>query len=382
MKIVLNGALLNRRYSGVEVSIANLAAALAGSNGDSGDDIRFLVPVEWPGADITGPGFTTSRVALPAHFRPLRIAWEQVVLPSRMVFNRPDALHCPGYVAALASPVPVVLTIYDCQALTHPEYCRPANSLYYRLLMPLSVARAGRVIVPSEHTRRELVTHFPGAAAKCRVIPLGIGKEFIRVTDPAEIARVRAQHSLPSSFMLFVGRTDPRKNVGRLIDAFGILKRDCGDERKLVIAGQSGGSHAALVSQVRRLGMEKEVIFTGFVPPENLPALYSMADCLVFPSLDEGFGLPPLEAMECGTPVVTSNTTALSETTGDAALQVNPGDSNAIAAAVRELLTRRDLAATLAAKGLERCRMYTWEKAAAETRVVYHELAGLREHKP
>lgn len=350
--------------SGVETAIANLARALA--RGGREDYLLYL-PDNAPLEELDSPHFQTRRCHLPARSRLLRMAWEQFVLPRLLRRDRIDLLQAPGYLAPLRAGVPVVITVYDLIALRFPRLCTPANTLNYRCQLPSSIRRAAGIIVPSEATRRDLVTLFPAAASKVRVIPLGIGREFGAGADAARGEALRGRYALPDRFVLFVGQLEPKKNVAGLVRGFAALRADGHRKHKLVIAGSRGWGCAEFERAVRELGLEQDVIFPGFIPAADLPALYSLADLFVFPSLYEGFGLPPLEAMACGVPVVVSNRGSLPEIVGDAALLVDPLDANALAQAMRNLLTQDDLRRTQVQKGLARTRLFTWERTARMT---------------
>ena len=364
MRIAINGILLSRCVSGVETAIANLARALA--QGGREEYLLYL-PHNAPLEELASPHFQTRRCHLPGRARPLRMAWEQFVLPRLLRRDRVDLLHAPGYLAPLRAGVPVVITVYDLIALLFPRLCTLSNTLNYRCQLPGSIRRAAGIIVPSETTRRDLVTLFPAAADKVRVIPLGIGREFTAGADPARGEELRGRYALPDRFILFVGQLEPKKNIAGLVRGFAALRAGGHRQHRLVIAGSHGWGCAEFERAVRQFGLEQEVIFPGFIPAVELPALYRLADLFVFPSLYEGFGLPPLEAMACGVPAVVSNRGSLPEIVSDAALQVEPLDADALARAMRNLLTQDELRRTQVQKGLARARMFTWERTARMT---------------
>jgi glycosyltransferase involved in cell wall biosynthesis len=372
MRIAVNGMLLGELRSGVEISILGLARALAQFGRE---DYVFYVPRNAPGPDLAGPRFRTLRIGIPTRSRPLRIAWEQAALPRRLIRDGVAVLHAPGYVAPAAARVPVVATVYDAIALTHPEWCTALNRLHYRLLVPLTVRRARFVAVPSEATRAALVDRLGIGPAKIRIVPLGVDERFAPIHDAARLAQVRQKYALPPRFILFAGRQDPRKNLERLIESFAALKA-AGLPHDLVLAGRDGRGTAAVRAAVRRLGLAGSVRFPGFVPTEDLAGLYNTAELFVFPSLYEGFGLPPIESMACGVPVVTSRGGAIPEVVGDAAQLVDPTDGAALARAVLEALNNGDLRRRLAAAGLERAARFTWRRAAEAMDRCYREAAG------
>ena len=366
MHITLNAMLLTPPFTGVELSILNLARALA-QHGHH--HYHFIIPSHCPESDISSPRFSTSRIRPPLPGRPGRILWEQLILPRRLRHARPDLLHAPGYVAPFLAPVPCVLTIYDLIALRHPEWCKRANHLHYRLLLPHSARHAAGIIVPSEATRRELLKLVPAAEPHTRVIPLGVPAEFRELPDTT-VRPVLDRLGLQPPFLLFVGQMEPKKNIPVLLEAYHQLKTTHGIEHKLVIAGNRGWRCREIDAAVQRFGLA-DVLFTGYVSTNDLAALYNAADLFVFPSLYEGFGLPPLEAMACGVPVVCSDRGALPEVTGDAAEVVSDLTPAGLAAAVHHVLTTPDRRRTLIANGLRRAPKFTWQSTARQTEDFY-----------
>jgi glycosyltransferase involved in cell wall biosynthesis len=250
-------------------------------------------------------------------------------------------------------------------------------------MMPRFLRAADAVIAVSECTKRDAIRFYRIPEEKITVIYEGVNPRF-RPASPEAIAAVRARYGLPERFILYVGTIEPRKNLTTLLEAFHHLLATY--DLRLVIVGKKGWLYERFFRRLRELGLENRVLFTGYVPDEDLPAIYSAADLFVFPSLYEGFGLPVLEAMACGTPVICSNTSSLPEVAGDAALLVDPTDARALTGAMEQVLTNERLWATLRAKGMERARGFTWEKAAYRTWEVYQQVissfSGPRRDKP
>ena len=269
--------------------------------------------------------------------------WYPAVLPRKARGGEIDVLHCPGHRAPLRSSVPVVVTLHDLAVVRHPETFNRWTRWYSRAMLPRIVRAAARVIAVSSFTAREAVELLELDEGKIRVIPHGVAPPF----EPEG-------QSATGTYALAVGTIEPRKNLPRSADA----ARRAGVELRVV--GPEGWGDVGVQS-------------LGFVSDEVLAALYRGAECLVFPSLYEGFGLPVLEAMACGTPVVTSNTGALAEVAGDAAVLVDPYDVDAIAAGIEEARRRRD---ELRAKGLERVGPFRWDETARRTVEVYREAAA------
>jgi glycosyltransferase involved in cell wall biosynthesis len=377
MRVALNGLLLSRSFSGVEVAILNLAHALAEYGTE---DYTLYVPGRFPLPSIESESVTTRRTWMPTHFRPVRILWEQLVLPRLLSRGGFDLVHSPGYLAPLLTRTPVVITVYDIIALQFPDWCTPTNRMNYGLMLPRAIRKAAGIIVPSEATRKDVIACFPAAATKTRAIPLAAGSEFGVAPDPADCEAARRRYGLPESYILFVGNLEPKKNLVRLVEAYALL-RERGTGHGLVIAGSPawGGEH--LRARIRALGLEGSVVLTGVVRPEDLPCVYAMADVFAFPSLYEGFGLPPLEAMAAGVPVVASNRASLPEVTGDAAILVDPLRADAIADAIQDVLSNGELRNRLVAKGRERTRMFSWSRTARATEAFYRQVLEQRQKR-
>jgi glycosyltransferase involved in cell wall biosynthesis len=229
------------------------------------------------------------------------------------------------------------------------------------------VRRARAVIAISDFTRDEVVRLLHIPAERIHVTYPGVDGSF-RPYPPDQVAAFRRQRGLPERYILYVGNLEPRKNLPRLVEAYAQLSYL---EIPLVLAGARGWGYAELFQRVEELDLAGQVLFPGFVPPEELPLWYNGAIALVFPSIYEGFGLPPLEAMACGTPVLTSNASSLPEVVGEAGLQVPPNDVEALAAALQRLVQNAELRADLRQRGWERARHFTWERMAQETAALY-----------
>jgi glycosyltransferase involved in cell wall biosynthesis len=301
-------------------------------------------------------------------------AWEQVGVPMALVGRNVDVFHSPLALPLFCRPAGI-MTIHDLCFLTHRATFTRRMWLYFRIFLPLSVRRARIVLTVSQTSRQALIDLMHVGPEKIRVIPNGIAEDFQPPKDQAELCRVRTRYGLPSSFILYVGTLEPRKNVLRLLRACQRLWSAGEMPHKLVIAGRRGWLFRDVLDFVRESRLHEHVVFTGYVAPGDLPALYAMATVLVYPSLCEGFGLPPLEAMACGTPVVGSNRPALPEILGQAARLVDPLDVETLAGAIQAVVGDDRLRATLRTKGLEHARRYRWETSARQTLELYAELA-------
>lgn len=268
-----------------------------------------------------------------------------------------------------------VFTLHDTAYLLFPNYHLLQNRIYLSLMMPRFLARAEAVICISENTQRDALRFYKLDPAKVHVIPEGVEPHFAPITKPHILQSVRERYHLPSRFILSVGTIEPRKNLITLLEAYAAL-RARQPEVGLVVAGGKGWLYESFFERLRVLGLEDVVTLTGYMPEADLPALINCAEVFAYPSVFEGFGLPPLEAMACGVPVVCSNASSLPEVVGEAGLLVAPTDIAAWTRALERALTDAELRADLRAKGLHRAQQFSWEAAARRTLAVY-EAVGL-----
>ncbi|MBC7260731.1 MAG: glycosyltransferase family 4 protein, partial [Chloroflexi bacterium] len=262
-----------------------------------------------------------------------------------------------------------VVTVHDVFARSCPGHSTRSDTLLYRYWLPRVLSHVDAVITDSQASKMDLANFLNIPEETVHVIYGGVSTCYHPISSE-EAARTASRYDLPKRYILFVGSVEERKNLRRLLQACARLWRE-GEVRPLVVVGPHKWKYRRILQTVEELGISEHVIFTGYVPDEALPALYSGADLFVFPSLYEGFGLPPLEAIACGTPVVCSNTSSLPEVVGDAALMVDPYDVEALAEAMHRVLSDTALREELRQKGLARAKMFTWERAARETLAVY-----------
>ncbi|MDQ3069278.1 MAG: glycosyltransferase family 4 protein [Acidobacteriota bacterium] len=302
---------------------------------------------------------------------------EQFSIPLTLKRAGADVFHAPHYVLPPLLPCPSIVTIHDCIHLRFPEYLpnRIAHA-YARTFMSIAATRSARILTVSEASKRDILHFLHPPASKVEVIYNAIDDRFDREPEVADVVRVRQRYQLENPFLLYAGNIKPHKNVDRVIDAFARLKKRGFERLKLLIIGDELSKYPQLRRAVHRHQLHQHVRFLGFVPDATLAVLYRLADVFVFPSLYEGFGLPPLEAMASGTPVVTSNVSSLPEVVGDAALLVDPRDAEAIADAVQRILTDDGLRRSLVQKGLGRAHEFSWERSVRRIREVYLEVGG------
>lgn len=317
-------------------------------------------------------------IVLPGGNPVARLWREHLLLPLACRRERVDLLHCPKSAIPFFSPCPVVVTLHDLIPIRHPETEKFAARLYWRLQIPIAARRSDFIITDSEHARREIMTDFRVPADRVRAVMLAYDPAMLAPRDEAAGRAIRARYGLPDGYILYVGTIQPRKNLDTLIEAFHRLKSGGGMTEKLVIVGRKGWLYEGLFARVRELGLGDDIIFTGFVPDEELPFIYDGARVFVYISLFEGFGLPPLEAMACGVPVVTSDTTSLPEVVGDAGIAVPPTDTAKVAEAIGRVLADPSLAASMGQRGMARARTFSWDATARETLEIYGRVAAGR----
>ncbi len=300
--------------------------------------------------------------------------WTHARLSAEMLTRPPDVLFVPAHVLPLLHPRRSVVTVHDLGYLSYPEAHRPADRRYLDWSTRWNARQATAVLADSAATKADLVRAYGIDGRKVHVVYLGRDETLAPVRDAARLAAVRERYGIAGRYLLYVGTLQPRKNLARVLDAFGRIAGQPGASGvQLVLAGKRGWLHDDLFAQVKRLGLAERVLFPGYIPDEDLPALQSGALAFVFPSLYEGFGIPVLEAGACGVPVITSNTSSLPEVAGDAALLVDPHDVDAIAAAMLRLVEDDALRAELARRGQENVKRFSWEKCARETLAVLEE---------
>ena len=361
--------------AGIGRFVRSLVNALAAMDHDTeyvllyADPPRGIVP-ELPKA----ANFVPRRI--PISDRALTAMWHRLSLPVPvdLLTGRVDVFHSPNFVLAPVWRAAKVLTVHDLAFLLRPECADSKLRDYLEKTVPRSVARADFILADSENTRDDLICLLGVPPAKVEVVPGGVDPNFAPVRDEDALERMRQGVSGGAPFILSVGVIEPRKNLVRLIEAFEMLKARVDLPHRLVLAGKRGWLSDPIYQRAESSPLASEILFPGYVPDIDLPALYSAADLFAFPSLYEGFGLPPLEAMACGTPVVVSNSSSLPEVVGDAALSVEAESTEELADAMVRLFEDSALRARSVAAGLEQARRFTWEAAAEKMLAVYHRL--------
>ncbi len=331
----------------------------------------------------TTRGLDQRTLGLPDNFRVIpsrfptinprvRIPWEQLLAPLLLRRSGADLFHGVHSVVPVSCPVPSVVTVHDLAFIRFPQTFRAYNRIYLDVATRLSVRRAARILVVSEHTRREVIGLLGVAPERVVVTPNAV-REHFRPPDPAVLETFRARKGLPEHFVLYVGTLEPRKNLTTLLEAYAeVAQRQAAP---LLVGGGKGWLYDAVFQRLEALGLRERVRFVGYLDEAELPLWYAAATVFVFPSIYEGFGMPPLEAMACGTPVVASNTSSLPEVVGDAGLTVSPYDPAALAEAISRLLDDADLRQELRERGLRQVRAFSWRVTAERTLAAYEAAA-------
>jgi len=374
MKILINALLLSSRFSGVQFSTENLLLSLAKIDSPL-QNIEVLLPADYPGQLTDGQFVRARKASFAAVNRIKRIFYEHFRLPGLLRKEKVQLYHATGYILPWFLKTPNVLTVHDLIALDHPKYCKNENALYFRLCLPRSIKKADRIIAVSYTVKEDILRRFKIDPEKISVVYHGVDTSFKKIVAREILDRVRRKYQIPQQYILFVGNLEPKKNLVRLIDAFLLLKKKNVIPHKLVIVGQDGWKSEQIYKRLENSDQTSDIVCTGYVDREDLPAIYSMSALFAFPSLYEGFGLPVLEAMACGTPVLISNRGALPEIAGNISPQVDPTSVPDIAAGLLKCLSDEVLRARNVRHGLERVKTFTWENTAWQTLEVYNNLS-------
>ncbi len=358
-------ALVAKR-TGTEHYSANLIRALANlpeaqrysfvlyANIDSEAEAREKLGFDLP------PSWRIRAIPFSRLWTHLRLSWE-------MATRSPGVLFVPSHVVPLWHPRRTVVTIHDLGYLRYPQAHTRLSRLYLHLSTIFSARAARQVIAISEATRRDLVTNYKINPRKIKVVYHGRDPGFAPVLDGVRIEETAARYGVSKPYCLHVGTLQPRKNLDMLVEAWSRLREKMERPPQLLLAGKRGWLYDSLIRAVESRSMGDLIKFADYVEQGDLPVLYSGALAFTFPSLYEGFGLPPLEAMSCGTPVLASSASSLPEVVGDAGLLLDPQDPGAWSDAVQRIMEEGELRQRLSRKGLERAALFTWERCARET---------------
>ena len=372
MRIAFDGTTLTPGRTGVGYYTEHLLQHLAREVESAGHE---LIVVSNQPIDTTQP--------LPRHVRvhdrmrfPLRIAWLQMLAGRVLDSVRADVAHFTNGMLPLGTSAARVVTIHDVSLKLYPE-CHPLRRrVINRPLVAVAAKVADAVVAVSHSARNDLLKFHQIPAERVSVVHEAAGPGFKPIADIRQHARIRMRYGLPERFLLYVGAIEPRKNLPRLMEAFKAARQQ-GVAHELVCVGPYGWSSRDLYRRVDDLGLRRIVHFTGYVPRADLPVIYNLADVFVFPSIYEGFGLPVIEAMACGTPVITANSSSLAEIAAGAAETVDPYDTEALTDAIVRLAADRERRQVLSARGLARAQEFSWERTAKEMLALYGRVAGV-----
>ncbi|MFN6201335.1 MAG: glycosyltransferase family 4 protein [Acidobacteriota bacterium] len=369
MRVALDAIPLVAAKTGIGHYTDALAEALARIHTDHQYTLLSPFDFAFPVTAATPPNL--SKVFLPV--RSIFRRWWLVGLPSLLQISPFDLFHGTNYCIPVFAPCPTVVTVHDLSLFRRSQTHEDDNVRRGKRRIPLMIRRATMIIAPSEWTRGEILEHFGVPAARVRVIPEGARREM-RPLASAESEAVLRKHGLEGSYLLYVGTIEPRKNLPILLRAYDELLRSTPHRPRLVLCGGNGWKFDEVYQLVDELKLGDMVRFLGYVADADLPALYSAAECFLYPSLYEGFGLPPLEAMACGTPVITSNASSLPEVVGESGLMHAPDDYRGLTAGIARVLGEPGLKDHLREAGRQRSVLFSWDRAARETQALYDEV--------
>ncbi|MGQ9631095.1 MAG: glycosyltransferase family 4 protein [bacterium] len=310
-------------------------------------------------------------IACSTNIRPLRLLWEQFVLPFHLWRYKIDVLHSPHYTTPLMlGRWKSVVTFHDMTFYLYPERHILSKRLFFKIVIPLSLRRCDWAIANSNSTKEDMIRILNADPCKITVIHLAADPRYKPIGDLERLETIKRDLGISNKYILYVGTLEPRKNIPQLIKAYSELRKK-GIRHRLVIAGGKGWNYDNIFNLIKSLNLEDKVIFTGYVSEKELPILYNGADVFIYPSLYEGFGIPPLEAMSCGVPTISSNASSLPEVVGEGGILVDPGNIEALRDVMYQVLTDNSLRIELCKKGLEQAGKFSWEKTAEETIKVY-----------
>ncbi len=367
MRIGIDARLVYYHQAGIGQYILRLTEAL--SRIDQKDRFIFFQSRKDRTSLADGRNVRVQKLWTPSHHRFERIAMSAELAPYAL-----DVLHSPDFIPPAIVRCPTVITVHDLAFLLYPRFLTRDSARYYGQV-DIAARSADHIIAVSESTKRDTIRLLGVPEEKITVIHEAANPLFHPIRDRDALKRVSARYNLPDEFILYVGTIEPRKNIPTLLRAFSRLRDNYKSRAKLVIAGNRGWLVEEVDAVIEELELGDNVLCLGGIPNEELVYLYNAARVFVLPSFYEGFGLPPLEAMACGTPVIVSNSSSLPEVVGDAGWLVNPDDVEGLTVALYRILTDDELRREMSAKGIKRAAVFSWDRAARETLAVYRKVA-------
>ena len=374
--VAFNALILRKPFSGVTYSVLRLLQALVKL--DKERNYRVLIPRAVRGDLPKQDNIKTfSPWFVSGHSPKSRVFYEQAVLPFSIAGLSANYAHFPAYVAPRLLFIPFIVTIHDLISLTHPALCKSSTVMHFKFALKRAIEKAARIVVPSNTVKKELLRLFSACPSeKVSVTPFAAVHPPARLSLKAAKRLLNERYDINFPFFLFVGNIEPKKNLPTLLKSFFAAKMKRNFRHKLVIIGRKGWKYDKEDLLYKTLAMDEMVHELGYVDEENLPLFYRAATALCFPSLVEGFGLPVLEAMACGTPVACSRVSSLPELGGDAAAYFDPTSVEEMSAGISRVLGDESLGEAMRVRGLARAARFSWERTARETMAVYEKVLG------
>lgn len=380
MRIGFNAQLLvNPTRSGIEHYIYYLLESLAIIDKDNEYIIFCKSENDLPPIALKKDNFILCNSLLPLSIRGFRVLREQLFFPFHLSQKNIDIYHGTHFMLPVILYCPSVVTFHDLLLrrgldLDTYETSNPLSKLFLNFILPYSARKAQKIISVSDSTKSDIVNELKIKPDKVVTVYHGVSKSFRRIDDRNHLEKVRSIFNLPTEYFLFVGALKPRRNLLRVIEAYSLLKKYHGVNHKFVIAGPKDERYKEVFVNIEKLGLTDDTIFIGNIDHKVLPAIYNMASFFIYPSLYDGFGFPPVEAMACGVPVITSNVSSLPEIVSDAGILVDPYNIEEMATAMWRVISDKELSEKMAKKGMERAAGFTWERCARDTLRVYNDV--------
>ncbi|KAA5806376.1 glycosyltransferase family 4 protein [Thermoanaerobacterium thermosaccharolyticum] len=370
MKIAINSLLLDPQKAGIGTYIYSLLSQYFKYDLSNKNLDLFL---QQRVSDFFGDNKNIRKVYFNINSNKKRIIYEQLLIPYISQRYNYDVIHFTDYqIPLLMSRKGMILTVHDLSFLKEDDIFTKSSSLYKKFVLPSSLKKADRIIAVSENTKKDILKYFPSINEN-KIVVIYEGTRFDDNKMYKYSSDVLLKYNIKDPYILYVGTIEPRKNIVNIIRAFKIVVAK-NPNIKLVIVGKKGWLYDEIFNEVRNLSLENNIIFTGYVSDEDLPAFYKNAILFIYPSKYEGFGLPPLEAMSFGCPVITSNISSLPEVVGDAGILVNPESVEELSDAMDSILLNNNLRNDLSERSLKRAKMFSWDITAKATLKVYEDV--------
>lgn len=378
MRIGIEGQrLFRKKKHGMDMVVLELIKNLQLIDSEN-EYVVFVKPDEDRGCIPTAPNFKI--VELGGGPYP---TWEQFALPRAAKKEGCQLLHCTSNTGPVFSKVPLVTILHDIIYMEsimlfkkRGTWYQKLGNVYRRFVVPTVIRKSLRVSTVSNFEKQRIADFFKLNNQKLVTVYNGVGEHFKKITDAETLQNAKDKYQLPERFMFFLGNTDPKKNTPNVLKAFAEFNEASSEKYKLVMLDYEESALQAILTEIGHPEMRPDIHLTGYVVNTDLPAIISQSTIFLYPSLRESFGIPILEGMACGVPVITSNTSSMPEVAGDAALLVDPQNSNEIKAAIEEILNDSALRNRLIEKGLERARQFSWKKMAENYLAIYKEVVA------